>query len=163
MQVEDIALALVHISQELEALTIIGKAGFPQRINLSSLQGNGNRHAVIFGLENEDTVNDAMVIVSEATKFIISNHGQNTNYSGLIDQTWLCSALNVISSFIPKETSIKNTFKFIIDIESDYTKLPGKAPDGPRYKALGNSMAVPVMKWIGERIQMVDDINRGNL
>jgi DNA (cytosine-5)-methyltransferase 1 len=29
----------------------------------------------------------------------------------------------------------------------------GKAtPDGPRYKALGNSMAVPVMKWIGNRI-----------
>ena len=26
-------------------------------------------------------------------------------------------------------------------------------PDGPRYKALGNSMAVPVMKWIGERIE----------
>jgi DNA (cytosine-5)-methyltransferase 1 len=25
-------------------------------------------------------------------------------------------------------------------------------PDGPRYKALGNSMAVPVMKWIGEQI-----------
>jgi DNA (cytosine-5)-methyltransferase 1 len=25
-------------------------------------------------------------------------------------------------------------------------------PDGPRYKALGNSMAVPVMKWIGEKI-----------
>jgi DNA (cytosine-5)-methyltransferase 1 len=25
-------------------------------------------------------------------------------------------------------------------------------PDGPRYKALGNSMAVPVMRWIGERI-----------
>lgn len=27
-----------------------------------------------------------------------------------------------------------------------------KAPDGKRYKALGNSMAVPVMRWIGERI-----------
>jgi DNA (cytosine-5)-methyltransferase 1 len=27
--------------------------------------------------------------------------------------------------------------------------------DGPRYKALGNSMAVPVMRWIGERIAMV--------
>ena len=26
-------------------------------------------------------------------------------------------------------------------------------PDGPRYKALGNSMAVPVMQWIGARIQ----------
>ena len=31
-------------------------------------------------------------------------------------------------------------------------------PDGPRYKALGNSMAVPVMRWIGERIQKVEDI-----
>ena len=35
----------------------------------------------------------------------------------------------------------------------------GKAtPDGPRYKALGNSMAVPVMAWIGKRIEEVDAI-----
>lgn len=33
----------------------------------------------------------------------------------------------------------------------DYTAIPGAA-DGPRYKALGNSMAVPVMAWIGHRI-----------
>jgi DNA (cytosine-5)-methyltransferase 1 len=42
----------------------------------------------------------------------------------------------------------------------NYTNIPwrGKdgAPDGPRYKALGNSMAVPVMAWIGERIALVD-------
>ena len=31
-------------------------------------------------------------------------------------------------------------------------------PDGPMYKALGNSMAVPVMRWIGERTQMADDL-----
>lgn len=31
-------------------------------------------------------------------------------------------------------------------------------PDGPRYKALGNSMAVPVMKWIGERINLVENL-----
>ena len=29
-------------------------------------------------------------------------------------------------------------------------------PDGPRYKSMGNSMAVPVMRWIGERIKLVD-------
>lgn len=29
----------------------------------------------------------------------------------------------------------------------------GETPDTPRYKALGNSMAVPCMRWIGERIQ----------
>lgn len=30
-----------------------------------------------------------------------------------------------------------------------------ECPDGPRYKALGNSMAVPCMRWIGERIAEV--------
>ena len=43
----------------------------------------------------------------------------------------------------------------------DYTLIPYRnkpASDGPRYKALGNSMAVPVMRWIGQRIQMVSTI-----
>jgi DNA (cytosine-5)-methyltransferase 1 len=42
----------------------------------------------------------------------------------------------------------------------DYTLIPyrGKAAtDGPRYKALGNSMAVPVMHWLGQRIQKIDN------
>lgn len=41
----------------------------------------------------------------------------------------------------------------------NYTRIivRGKpAADGPRYKALGNSMAVPVMAWIGRRIQLVE-------
>lgn len=40
----------------------------------------------------------------------------------------------------------------------DYTLIAhrGKpAADGPRYKALGNSMAVPVMRWIGEGIEAI--------
>ena len=41
-----------------------------------------------------------------------------------------------------------------------YTNIPWRkkpeAPDGPRYKALGNSMAVPCMRWLGERIAEVD-------
>jgi DNA (cytosine-5)-methyltransferase 1 len=45
----------------------------------------------------------------------------------------------------------------------DYTLVEyrGKlAADGPRYRSLGNSMAVPVMLWIGERIAAVDAILR---
>ena len=42
----------------------------------------------------------------------------------------------------------------------NYTNIPwrGKpeSPDSLRYKAMGNSMAVPCMKWIGERIEMVE-------
>lgn len=34
----------------------------------------------------------------------------------------------------------------------------GATPDGPRYRAIGNSMAVPVMRWIGRRIQLVDGL-----
>jgi len=43
-----------------------------------------------------------------------------------------------------------------------YTNIPwrqkAESPDGPRYKALGNSMAVNVMSWIGERINRCDSI-----
>jgi DNA (cytosine-5)-methyltransferase 1 len=34
----------------------------------------------------------------------------------------------------------------------NYTNIKEDCPDGSRYKALGNSMAVPVMRWIGEQI-----------
>ena len=40
-----------------------------------------------------------------------------------------------------------------------YTDIP-KASDGGRYKALGNSMAVNVMRWIGMRIQIADAVFR---
>ena len=40
----------------------------------------------------------------------------------------------------------------------DYTNIKSNCPDGPRYKALGNSMAVPVMRWIGEGIDDVDSL-----
>lgn len=43
----------------------------------------------------------------------------------------------------------------------DYTLIPYRnkpAADGPRYRALGNSMAVPVMRWIGLRIQLVEQL-----
>jgi DNA (cytosine-5)-methyltransferase 1 len=32
------------------------------------------------------------------------------------------------------------------------------AADGPRYKALGNSMAVNVMRWIGQRIELAQSV-----
>ena len=47
----------------------------------------------------------------------------------------------------------------------DYTMIPwrgkpaGQCPDGPRYRALGNSMAVNVMRWLGRRIEMVEGLD----
>jgi DNA (cytosine-5)-methyltransferase 1 len=49
----------------------------------------------------------------------------------------------------------------------DHTLIPWRnkpadqCPDGPRYKALGNSMAVPCMAWIGERIEWIENERQG--
>ena len=72
--------------------------------------------------------------------------------SGRMDfetETLLASSVGV-RRFTPREC------ERLQGMRDDYTHVPyrGKAPaDGPRYKALGNSMAVPVMNWIGRRIE----------
>lgn len=62
----------------------------------------------------------------------------------------------VVRRLTPKECERLQGFP------DDWTKIPyrGKpadeCPDGPRYKAIGNSMAVPVMRWIFERMEKVE-------
>lgn len=50
----------------------------------------------------------------------------------------------------------------LMGLEDDYTLIPYPrkklAADGPRYKAIGNSISVPTLRWIGRRIQIVDRI-----
>ena len=56
----------------------------------------------------------------------------------------------------------------LMGFPDDWTLIPWKGkpasecPDGPRYKAIGNSMAVPVVRWIGRRIDMVEGVIRGD-
>jgi DNA (cytosine-5)-methyltransferase 1 len=51
----------------------------------------------------------------------------------------------------------------------NYTRIPWRkhsledCPDGHRYKALGNSMAVPVMNFIGKRIELIESLREGVL
>ena len=72
------------------------------------------------------------------------------------DQTLITGA--VVRRLTPREC------ERLQGMPDDWTRIPyrGKpaedCPDGPRYKAIGNSMAVPVMRWIGERIAMVDKL-----
>ena len=76
---------------------------------------------------------------------------QTTGFKGdVISQNWAVRRLT------PRECERLQGFP------DGYTDIAwrGKdgAPDGPRYKALGNSMAVNVMRWIGRRIQAVEDM-----
>lgn len=72
------------------------------------------------------------------------------------------NARYVVRRLTPEECELLQGFP------RDWTKVPyrGKpaeeCPDTPRYKAVGNSMAVPVMRWIGRRMQMVDKATTGS-
>jgi len=60
---------------------------------------------------------------------------------------------SAVRRLTPRETERLQGFP------DDYTLIPWRnkpadeCPDGPRYKAIGNSKAVPVVRWIGQRIQ----------
>src|ERR1019366_9524182 len=43
----------------------------------------------------------------------------------------------------------------LMGFPDDYTLIPGKCLESCRYKALGNSMVIPVMSWLGQRIQQM--------
>ena len=57
----------------------------------------------------------------------------------------VCAAMQV-RRLTPEECEILQGFP------PGYTNIRDNCPDGPRYKALGNSFAVPVVRWIGGRI-----------
>ena len=97
------------------------------------------------------------------------NQGQNAQYEPRIEEGQTMSSLvargphavqhtMAIRRLTPKECERLQGFP------DDWTNIPyhnkpaDQCPDGPRYKACGNSMAVPVMHWIGKRIQLIDTI-----
>jgi|5B_taG_2_1085324.scaffolds.fasta_scaffold03328_9 DNA (cytosine-5)-methyltransferase 1 len=97
------------------------------------------------------------------------NQGKNAQYKLHIKQEQQTPTLvargphavfhqGVVRRFSPIE------YERLQGFPDDYTKIEwrgkskDKCPQGHRIKCMGNSMAVPVMRWIGERIQAVDSI-----
>ncbi len=77
---------------------------------------------------------------------------------GMKQQTYI--ATSAVRRLTPRECERLQGFP------DDYTLVPHRGKpmaDGPRYKALGNSMAVPVMRWIGERIDKVEQLSAESL
>ena len=74
------------------------------------------------------------------------------------DQIGAAAIGMAVRRLTPKECERLQGFP---DGYTDVTYRNKPAADGPRYRALGNSMAVPVMAWIGKRIQMVKESTDG--
>jgi DNA (cytosine-5)-methyltransferase 1 len=107
----------------------------------------GSQHAVAFA-QNQ---------IGEVREGDIANT-LNTNFNASGRNTPMLRQASKVRRLTPTECERLQGFP------DDCTQIPWRnkpaenCPDGPRYKAMGNSMAVPVMRWIGERISMVEDI-----
>ena len=159
---EDFAQAVVRISQIVEKQTITGKVELHQQVMLSTHRQNGNWLAEMCGQESEAIANDVGNMQTTDITSIISSKNQNTQNSDSTDQTLSSYVLNVINSFIQKRILLKSSFEIWFEVEDGYTNIPWAnkqtAPDSRRYKALGNSMAVPVMHWIGKQMMEATEI-----
>ena len=113
--------------------------------NESSHANGGGQIAIAFSTNQRGEARERAVHSS-----LSSARGGGKQIDGIIQQM-------AVRRLTPRECERLQGFP------DDYTLVEyrGKpAADGPRYKALGNSMAVPVMRWIGERIVAVDAILR---
>tara|TARA_Y100000592_G_C5418464_1_gene291885 strand:+ start:54 stop:1163 length:1110 start_codon:yes stop_codon:yes gene_type:complete len=87
----------------------------------------------------------------EHSPSIDTTGGSNVNQQYGVRQNMMVRRL------MPEECELLQGFPMGYTRISWRNKDPKDCPDGPRYKALGNSMAVPCMRFIGERIQMIKD------
>jgi DNA (cytosine-5)-methyltransferase 1 len=80
----------------------------------------------------------------------LSTGGGGADRGGFVLQNWR------VRRITPMEAERLQGFR------DDYTRIPWKGksaalcPDGPRYRAIGNSKAIPVVWWVGQRIELVD-------
>lgn len=129
----------------------------------------GNLFASQSGQEIEELASDAgrfTSAVKGCMKSITSEAGQSSQNCDLILQTLLCCVSTAISSFIPEETRAASSYALSVEVSHGYTLIPFRnkpAADGPRYKALGNSKAVPVVRWIGRRINAALHVASGSI
>ena len=153
---------LARLLREVARTITAGKAESPPSIRLSFPASSGAINAEKSGREMEESASDAMSDQHRAT-FTTSDLGLITTFSDSTAETLCCSALRAIAGCIPNKT-LPETFSIELTVETPYTAIPwrkkpaSECPDGPRYKALGNSWAVPNVRWIGERIDEVDRI-----
>ena len=111
-------------------------------------------------LRAKETANDFAPMVAQpvAPALTASNDSSRSPQSSEVTQqvTAVHSVTMQVRRLTPTECERLQGFP------DQYTNIPWRkkpeSPDGPRYKALGNSMAVPVMNWIGQRIQKVSEL-----
>lgn len=103
-----------------------------------------DRHAIVYEMHGQDS---RVIELPEVCTTITSKYGTGGgNVPIAVEPPHM-----TVRRITPRECERLQGFP------DDYTKITENAADSHRYKALGNSMAVPVMRWIGERIREVEN------
>jgi DNA (cytosine-5)-methyltransferase 1 len=134
---------------------LIGRdTGGPQGIGVSE---NGIMYtqtkADVHGVAQPIAVDCYNQTINHKTTQTIGSSASDVNHYGAVLQPTMA-----IRRLTPRECERLQGFP------DDWTLIPYRnksaelCPDGPRYKACGNSMAVPVMRWIGQRINIVEQL-----
>lgn len=80
---------------------------------------------------------------------------------GGLNEQDACSGRLLVHAGLPRRLTVTEC-EILQGFSAGYTAIPykkGIAPDGPRFKAVMNSMPVPVMRWIGEGIRVIELIS----
>jgi DNA (cytosine-5)-methyltransferase 1 len=111
--------------------------------NIRAASGGSSRSYVAFAQNTRDEVR----LVGGDGQIV----GANGAEPGMKQQAYIASQW-AVRRLTPNEC------ESLQGVPQNYTRIPWRGkpaeqcPDGPRYKALGNSWAVPVVAWIGRRI-----------
>ena len=167
MQSADIVHLVAIMTPHLDQLTGVGKAELQANTAGFSLHQSGSRSVHLSGQEIAALASDAdnfTKTMNDCLRSITSEVGRNSqNYEQSI-KTLCCCVVAAINSYIPDGISPKNLFDLNIETSIGYTAIPwrnkptSECPVGLRYKSIGNSWAVPVAHWIGQRIEAVEAI-----
>lgn len=134
----------------------------PSVLCMADTQANSMIDEDVTGTVTAHAANDAPVVAIDCR-----NHRASEDVSGTLQAKgnggYSLNFINPVSNGSIVRRLTPTECERLQGFPDDWTKVPYKGkpedecPDTPRYKAIGNSMAVPVMRWIGERMQKAEE------
>ena len=165
MQIEDFVQLLARMPKGSGTKAVDGREASQTTERRSLARQNGKLFVELAGQETNELAKSAGTSTTEVSQHstrTTSFHMRNASERGSTLETWSCSVALAICGFIPTITQNASFLSIQIEVVRGFTAITyrhGKpAADGPRYKALGNSMAVPVIGWVLNRVQMFSEL-----
>ena len=128
---------------------------------IAKRDGNPNR----FVEDKTPTLRANMGDNQTATAYAVDVYNQAVDGDVAATLTSACGGTNTSGPKLMQNMAVRRLTPIECErlqgFPDNHTNIPWRkkdeSPDGPRYKAMGNSMAVPVMHWLGQRITMVEN------